>query len=207
MSSLCEISTSYIVWPISCPPLPSTPPLEWPTVLASHKTRSTTCIIQPPHTLLSHTIINDDVAFRPPPLSRCGYLCVWLRRAGVAHMHAAAGLSSSLPLSRKRPGTATRLASCKVQLHSAARILPLASSAWRYCRQEELGKHLCTHAHSHAKPICIQVQSHTSTHSGMLTDTHNTPPKSHQRVRLLNQNSHTWWIHIHFTISTWQQKV
>lgn len=53
-------------------------------------------------------------------------------------------------------------------------------------RQEELGKHLCTHTHSHTEPICIQVQSHTSTHSGTLTDTHSTPPKSHQTVRLLN---------------------
>lgn len=47
-----------------------------------------------------------------------------------------------------------------------------------------LDKHLRTHTHTlTSKPICIQVQSHTSTHSGTLTDSRNTPPKSHQTVR------------------------
>lgn len=96
-------------------------------------------------------------------------------------MHGAAGAQrrpagQEIEGRHRSPELRARLASCKVQLDSAA--VPGA-------RQEELGKHLCTHTHSHTKPICIQVQSHTSTHGGTLTDTHNTPPKSHQTARLL----------------------
>lgn len=57
-----------------------------------------------------------------------------------------------------------------------------------------------------SKPICIQVQSHTSTHSGTLTDSHNTPPKSHQTVRLFKWNSHICWNQAQFSLNTHQQR-
>lgn len=78
-------------------------------------------------------------------------------------MHAAAGLGSGLPVRRQRaarvPGAAARLASCKVQLDSAAWILPLASSAW-----SEAGGARQTFMHPHTLSHRTNMYSSTVTH-------------------------------------------
>ncbi|MED6261953.1 hypothetical protein ATANTOWER_012367 [Ataeniobius toweri] len=71
------------------------------------------------------------------------------------------------------------------------------------------GAHKQTFTHPHtltSKPICIQVQSHTSTHSDTLTDSRNTPPKSHRTVRLFKKNSHLCLNQAQFSLSTLQQR-
>ena len=119
----------------------------------------------------------------PPSLSHCAYLWVWLHREWAAHMHACscraqqAALPANPETQRSHSGPrGCGAAGVLCKLHSAAWILPWAGSCLERGRRSS-AKHLCTHTHSPTKPICIQVQPHTSTHSGTLTDTHNTPPK------------------------------
>lgn len=78
-------------------------------------------------------------------------------------MHAAAGLSTGLSVRRQTatrvPGAAARLASCKVQLDSAAKILPSASSAW-----SQAGGARQTFMHPHTLSHRTNMYSSTVTH-------------------------------------------
>lgn len=67
--------------------------------------------------------------------------------------------SQEIERAARVPGAAARLASCKVQLDSAARILPLASSAW-----SEAGGARQTFMHPHTLSHRTNMYSSTVTH-------------------------------------------
>lgn len=176
---MCEIS--YF-------PLPTAPPQERASVLASHTQPNMPHLLFSRHTHCSPTPSPMIMPLSLPHPSLTVVIsvsdCTEQERHTCMELQGSAAACQSgdrEPLGSPELQHGWRPAKCNPILQHGLFRQPDLPGA----KQEELGKHLCTHTRSHTEPICIQVQSHTSTHGGTLTDTHNTPPKSHQTVRLL----------------------
>ena len=125
----------------------------------------------------------------PSPTSPSPRLSVCLIALSRSGTHACGCRAQQQPASQEiESSSGPRSRSTAGVLQSAARFCSKDPSVCQLCL--ERGKRSSTNiyapTHTRTEPICIHVQSHTSTHIDMLTDSHSTPPKSHQNVRLFH---------------------